>query len=76
LARLWRHAGHGRGIGIAAVASFTAGWLALAVALVSPLDSLGSELFSVHMVQHEVLMIVAAPLLVAGRPLGEVLELL
>jgi cytochrome c oxidase assembly factor CtaG len=38
--------------------------------LVSPLDPLGSQLFSAHMVQHELLMIVAAPLLVLGRPLA------
>jgi len=35
-----------------------------------PLDTLGEELFSAHMVKHELLMIVAAPLLVLGRPLA------
>jgi putative membrane protein len=30
----------------------------------------GQSLFSAHMVQHEVLMVVAAPLLVIGRPLA------
>jgi len=49
--------------------SFFCGWLALVIALVSPLDALGEILFSAHMAQHEVLMIVAAPLLVLGRPL-------
>lgn len=49
---------------------FLLGWLALAAALVSPLDSLSGALFSAHMLQHETLMIVAAPLLVLGRPLG------
>jgi len=39
------------------------------VALVSPLHALGAVLFSAHMIQHEVLMLVAAPLLVLGRPL-------
>ena len=51
------------------IASFAAGWLALVIALVSPLDALGGILFSAHMAQHEMLMIVAAPLLVFGRPL-------
>ncbi len=51
-------------------AAFLGGWLSLGVALVSPLDGLGAALFSAHMVQHELLMIVAAPLLVLGRPLG------
>jgi cytochrome c oxidase assembly factor CtaG len=50
--------------------AFAAGWAALAIALVSPLDALSAALFSAHMVQHELLMIVAAPLLVLGRPLG------
>ncbi len=70
LMRLWRHAGRGRGIDLWPVASFCLGWLVLAIALVSPLDLLGSRLFSAHMVQHELLMIVAAPLLVLGRPLA------
>jgi putative membrane protein len=48
---------------------FTGGWLALFVALVSPLHAWGRVLFSAHMSQHEVLMLVAAPLLVLGRPL-------
>lgn len=68
--RLWRHAGCGRGVRRGQVTAFAAGWLALVAALVSPLDSLGTQLFSVHMLQHEVLMLVAAPLLVIGRPLG------
>jgi putative membrane protein len=51
-------------------AAFAAGWLVLVVALVSPLDTLGAHLFSAHMVQHELLMVLAAPLLVLGRPLA------
>ncbi|MHB1122817.1 MAG: cytochrome c oxidase assembly protein [Ramlibacter sp.] len=70
LARLWRRAGAGRGIRPWQPAAFAAGWLALAAALVTPLDALGSRLFAAHMVQHELLMVVAAPLLVLGRPLG------
>jgi putative membrane protein len=35
---------------------------------VSPVHALGQFLFSVHMTQHELLMVVAAPLLVLGRP--------
>lgn len=70
LARLWRRAGARRGIGRWQAASFAAGWLALTAALVTPLDALGSRLFAAHMVQHELLMVVAAPLLVLGRPLA------
>jgi putative membrane protein len=50
--------------------AFLGGWSMLVVALVSPLDMLGAAMFSAHMVQHELLMIVAAPLLVVGRPLA------
>jgi putative membrane protein len=51
-------------------AAFGLGWLALALALVTPLDALGTQLFSAHMVQHEMLMVLAAPLLVCGSPLA------
>jgi len=47
---------------------FAAGWSVLAVALVSPLHSMGGVLFSAHMVQHELMMTIAAPLLVLGNP--------
>jgi putative membrane protein len=50
--------------------AFGAGWLALFIALVSPLHPWGEVLFSAHMTQHEVLMLVAAPLLVLSRPLA------
>jgi putative membrane protein len=68
LVRLWRKAGEGRARLRLQAWSFFTGWLALAAALVSPLDALGSWLFSAHMLQHEAMMIVAAPLLVLGRP--------
>jgi putative membrane protein len=48
---------------------FWAGWLSLTLALISPVHPLGEVLFSAHMVQHEVLMLVSAPLLVLSRPL-------
>ena len=50
-------------------ACFWAGWLSLVIALVSPMHPLGEVLFSAHMVQHEVLMLISAPLLVLSRPL-------
>ena len=52
------------------LAAFAAGWAALWVALLSPLDDWGKALFSAHMAQHEMIMLVAAPLLVAGRFAG------
>jgi putative membrane protein len=68
LARLWPRSGAGRAQLRRRACSFFAGWLVLAAVLVSPLDALGSLLFSAHMLQHEAMMIVAAPLLVLGRP--------
>src|SRR4051812_10539090 len=49
------------------IASFWTGWLSLVFALDSPLHKLGEELFSAHMTQHEVLMVVAAPLIVLSK---------
>jgi putative membrane protein len=51
------------------VLAYTFGWLTLFIALVSPVHKLGSMLFWVHMTQHELLMIIAAPLLVLARPI-------
>ncbi|HYC52256.1 MAG TPA: cytochrome c oxidase assembly protein [Gemmatimonadaceae bacterium] len=61
----------GRGARRRPVASWRAAchWLGVAslfVALVSPVDALGELLFSGHMVQHLLLTMVAAPLLVLG----------
>lgn len=67
--RLWRNAGAGRGIRRIEVARFSAGWLLLAATLAPPVDALTERSFAVHMVQHELLMVVAAPLLVLSRPL-------
>jgi cytochrome c oxidase assembly factor CtaG len=52
------------------VALFAAGWLALGVALVSPLHEIAERYFYAHMIEHELLMAVAAPLLVLSRPLA------
>jgi len=70
LRQLWTHAGGPRGVTTLQAWAFALGWLSLVAALVSPLDALGGRLFSAHMVQHEMLMVVAAPLLVLGRPLA------
>jgi cytochrome c oxidase assembly factor CtaG len=48
--------------------SFYAGWLTLALALVSPIHELGEQLFSAHMLQHEILILVSAPLISAAHP--------
>jgi putative membrane protein len=49
------------------IAAFMAGLVVASLALLSPLDALGARLFSAHMAQHLLLIIVAAPLLAASE---------
>ncbi len=56
--------------------AFWLGWGALVLALVSPLHAMGEVLFWAHMTQHQVLMTVAAPLLVLGGTLVPMLRAL
>jgi len=44
--------------------------VAMLTALADPLDRWSSRAFFVHMIQHEILMVIAAPLYVIGRPLA------
>jgi cytochrome c oxidase assembly factor CtaG len=48
--------------------AFYAAMAVLAIALASPLEKLSDQLFWAHMVQHVLLMLVAAPLVVLARP--------
>ena len=50
------------------VAAFATGWAVALLALVSPVAGLSGELLWVHMIQHLLLIIVAAPLLALGAP--------
>jgi putative membrane protein len=49
---------------------FCGGMLTLAGALITPLHWLGEHLFSFHMIEHEIVMAVSAPLIVLARPVG------
>jgi cytochrome c oxidase assembly factor CtaG len=66
--RLWRFAGYGQGIRPTQALAFASGWLSLVVALSPPLDGWSDEWLAAHMVQHELLMVVAAPLIAYGGP--------
>ena len=55
--------------------AFLAGMLALAFALISGIERYDTSLFSVHMVQHVLLMLVAAPLLALAAPVTLILRL-
>jgi cytochrome c oxidase assembly factor CtaG len=67
--RLWRRGALGHGLRGWEIGAFAAGWIAIVIAQVSPLAWLSEQLFSAHMTQHELLMLIAAPLLVLGRPM-------
>lgn len=66
---LWRGRDVVHGLRPWQAVSFGAGWMTVALALLSPLERWSDALFSAHMGQHELLILVAAPLVVMGRPL-------
>ena len=49
--------------------AFGVGWLALMVSVTPPIDSWALVRFSAHMFQHELMMLVGAPLVTVGRPI-------
>jgi cytochrome c oxidase assembly factor CtaG len=68
LLRLRRRSGRGRDNLARGAWLYVAGWAVLAGALVSPLHEAGEVSFTMHMIEHEAIMLVAALLLVAARP--------
>lgn len=71
--RLWRRSRLGRAALRRHSVLFAAGWFTLAAAAISPLHEAGENSFTLHMIEHELLMLVAAPLLVLSRPLETML---
>ncbi|HEV2747064.1 MAG TPA: cytochrome c oxidase assembly protein [Allosphingosinicella sp.] len=67
-ARLWRRSDLGRSALKRSFWLFAAGWTTLAAAVVTPLHEAGERSFTMHMIEHELIMLVAALLLVASRP--------
>jgi putative membrane protein len=51
-------------------ALFGLGWLTLVATLLSPLHELGEISFTAHMSEHELLMLVVAPLMALSRPIS------
>jgi putative membrane protein len=76
VSRLWGAAGVPRGVLPRHVVAYSAGLAVCALALLSPIDRASDVLFSAHMAQHELLMLIAAPLVVLGRPLAPALWVL
>ena len=66
------HPGHP--VSIARSAAFLGGLAAIAVALLSGIERYDTTLFSVHMVQHLLLMLVAAPLIALAAPVTQLLR--
>lgn len=67
LIRLWRKAGIGHGLPVWRAASFLGGMIVLMFALIGPMDKLADQAFSMHMIQHMLLIKVIAPLLLLGQ---------
>jgi cytochrome c oxidase assembly factor CtaG len=76
LRRLWSHTRTARLVGAAPAAAFALALFALLVALVSPLDGAAERDLPAHMVQHLLLLAVAAPLLALSEPVTVVLRAL
>src|SRR5690606_27403306 len=66
--RLWSRDAGRRVLPRWRAAACAGGLVALAVALLSPVESLSGAMLSAHMLQHVLLMSIAAPLLVLGAP--------
>lgn len=67
LSELWGKE-RGRGVRQWEAACFWMGWASLAVALLSPIHTLSEAAFFMHMTQHEIMILVSAPLMVLGKP--------
>lgn len=52
------------------IASFLAGWFVLTAALISPLCPLSVSLFAARVGQHMIIVLIAVPLIAAGRPIA------
>lgn len=61
-------------IGVHRLVEFLAGLLVLWIAVSSPLATLDHQLLTAHMVQHLLLMTVAAPLMLLGAPVVALLQ--
>lgn len=58
----WRRGGVGMVVGAGEALRFMLGWLAMAAALLSPLEAAAGRSLSAHMLQHLLLVVVTAPL--------------
>lgn len=66
--RLRRQSAYGKVATKPRLAAYLGGLAILAISLMSPIDRLGSQLFFMHMLQHMLSIMFAAPLLWLGQP--------
>jgi putative membrane protein len=66
--RGWLRLRRGGEGGVSELCFYLAALAAIACALLSPIDTLSSYLLIAHMVQHELLMMIAAPLILLANP--------
>jgi cytochrome c oxidase assembly factor CtaG len=67
--RRWRHVratGNTRGATVDRLIAWVGGVLCIAIALISPIDTLADQVFAMHMVQHVLLLDLAPILLIVG----------
>jgi cytochrome c oxidase assembly factor CtaG len=68
LSRLWARARHSRASLRTDALFFASGWAILTIAIISPLHEAGEQSFTLHMIEHELIMLPASLLLVLSRP--------
>jgi putative membrane protein len=73
LAGLLRMRARGARLRALPIFCFCSGWLSLFLAIDSPIHEISEQLFWVHMTQHEILMLISAPLLVLSQPAAPLL---
>lgn len=73
IVKLWKRASRGQTALWGRLALGVTGGLTLAAALMSPLHWLGEHIFTFHMIEHEIVMAISAPMLAAARPLAAVM---
>lgn len=64
---------HGGAVSAGQAAAYFAGLVTLLLALLSPIAAYSERLFFMHMIQHLLLLLIAPPLLLLGKPLVPVL---
>ena len=70
---IWRRSAHCQALRRRQAMLFAAGWAALLLALATPLHALSERLFTAHMLEHELIILAAAPLIAASAPGGALL---